>query len=145
MFSLIKQLVILVTFLFLIVFASIYFRENRAHQNLNNKEVSFLVVDAARGTGNILGSVIDFVILIASKLGLGDLDDFSNLNNHSNFDFDDNLREKIIAEEWAQHHQQLEFNDFFRDSIEKIPQLYLDTKIYSNAWRNFWSLNWLNL
>jgi hypothetical protein len=147
MFRALKQFVILVAFLLLSVFAALYFQEDRegvAQQTEN--DTAIWLINAVKKTGGILSSVANLSLAINPKLDFSENEQFDNWEEVGSYDFNNSeaLAEgKVLMEGFSQKAEQSEFREFFNDFLSNIPTLYLDAKIYSNAWRNIRSLEWL--
>lgn len=147
MFRALKQFAILVVFLLLSVFSALYFQEEREDAaSQTDNEASIWVINTVKKAGNILASIADLSLAVNPKLDFSENEQFASWEEVGDYDFNNSeaLAEgRFLAEGLDQTVNQSEFRQFFNDFLEKIPTLYLDAKIYSNAWRNIGSFDWL--
>lgn len=146
MFKALKQIVIIVLFLLLSVFASLYFQEDRENidQPKENSAATWLI-NAVKKTGGIFSSLAEISFVMNPKLDFSANENFSNWQELGSYDFKNS---EILAEGEAltelleQKTERSEFRQFLNDFLKNIPDLYFNSKVYSNAWRNFKSLDW---
>ncbi len=147
MFRALKQFVVLLIFLLLSVFAALYFQEDRegvAQQTEN--DTAIWLINTVKKTGGVLSSVADLSLAVNPKLDFSENQQFSDWQEVADYDFSSSealMEGRILIEDFGQKAEQSEFREFFNDFFNNIPTLYLDTKIYSSAWRNIRSLEWL--
>lgn len=141
----------LILFLFLTIFAAVWFEDTGGEeQSADNKPASvrWLVV-----AGQQTWSVLD------SLLRLSEPNNYNDPNlvvDQSQLDLDmgaitsalplisPNQTEDLSSlADTALTSDNSGFGEFLNSFLDRAPALYLDTKIYSNGWRNFASLYWL--
>ncbi len=148
MFKALKQFAILIIFLLLIIFSALYFQEDREDESSPiDNETSAWLINAVKKTGQTLAAVANISSVVGPKLNSFEKNDqFSDWQEVANYNFNNS---EALAEgrglmvNLDQKIEQSEFRQFSRDFLKNIPSIYLDAKIYSNAWRNIRSLNWL--
>ncbi len=146
-----SQVIILILFLFLTIFAAVWFEDTGGEErDADNKRASvrWLVV-----AGQNTWSLIDALLKLSEPTDYNDPDLLSD-QPYSGSDIasivqsmsptassqNDNL--SSLADT-ALASENSDFREFLNSFFDRAPALYLDTKIYSNGWRNFASLYWL--
>jgi hypothetical protein len=149
MFRALRQFAIIIIFLLLSVFAALYFQEDRGYQSMQaeNESAAWLVKVVKKG-GSFLSAIASLSLASRPKQDIAENEQFANWQEVEIYDFNNSeaLTEgKILMEGFSQKAEQSEFRQFFDDFLKNAPSLYLNTKVYSNAWRNIRSLEWLRL
>jgi hypothetical protein len=147
MFKIISQIVILIVFLFLIIFVTVWFDDTEGkEENIDSRQPLSWLTESVKITGSVIAALFpeansnkisseDLDMVISDKIGGSSLveeipdiyDDVSNsASNFINNPGEDN-----------------EFREFVGDIVQKAPGYYFDIKMYNNAWKNFWSFYWL--
>lgn len=126
----ILQIVILVIFLFLTVFAAVWFDDTKGEENAQADKAKSMqwLADSFRKTGQIIDGL------------MGD-------SANTQGEIESKATELGDSTQWLETYQDTkqletpsEFRGFVSNIFSKAPSFYLDTKIYSNGWRNIWSL-----
>lgn len=141
----------LILFLFLTIFAAAWFEDTGGEeQSADNKPASvrWLVV-AGQQTWSVLDSLLrlseptnynDHNLLVDQSqpdLDMGAITSaLPSISPNQTEDFS-SLADKALTSNNSG------FGEFLNSFFDRAPALYLDTKIYSNGWRNFASLYWL--
>jgi len=143
------QVIILVLFLFLTVFASVWFEDTSSDDTTEVKKAQSItwISQAFQKTWyliNGLAGIADgesgFNNNLAEQNSLSEaythkIEKINNISQNI-----DNFSNSPIIEEFDSNSN---FSEFLGNFLNKAPSLYFDTKVYSNGWRNFWSLYWL--
>jgi hypothetical protein len=138
----IGQIIIFILFLFLTVFASVYFEDNGNEQDGQDPKRSIAwMAETVRRTGNFLDSFAGLSESgVSSSVSDSSVDTMAGRLENSAIslvDFTDNQRDINL---FTKTENSSDFNVFLSNLLQKAPSLYIDTKIYSNGWRNFWSI-----
>lgn len=146
MFRAIKQITILIIFLMLTVFASLYFQDNTVEANSESKMQATWLIKAIEGAGSLLSDLAHLAYLVNPNSEINSVSAVqSKVEQNLNFDTDFSTTKAVEAlETEVSFNSDLEFNAFLKDFLRKLPTLYLDAKIYSDSWQNFWSFMWLD-
>jgi len=149
MFKVISQIVLLIIFLFLTIFVTVWFNDTEGKEDSvdSRQSISWLSESV-----KITGSVINAFLPSTEK------DDNNQVGNNNssrdlstdNTNFIDNTPEiydglsdaakNYISSDGVKEN---EFRNFVGDIIEKSPKYYLDVKLYNSTWEKFWSFYWL--
>ena len=146
MFRAIKQITILIIFLMLTVFASLYFQDNKVEANSESKKQATWLITAVEGAGSLLRDLAHLAYLVNPNSEINSVSAVqSKVEQNLNFETDFSVSEVAqgLEAEISLHHD-VQFNAFLKDFLRKLPTLYLDAKIYSDSWQNFWSFMWLD-
>lgn len=144
MFRVIKQVAVIVAFLLLTIFSFVYYQDG-VQEKTTEEETVFVnaVVKIVTGGAGILNSILSLTDAPSSKsTPLTQVDYIQEIDSASQFV--DKLGElpqkdfKLFGPN-DNYSEKSEFKAFLNDFIRNIPVIYLDTKIYSNAVKNFWS------
>ncbi len=126
----ILQIVILVIFLFLTVFAAVWFDDTKGEESAQADKAKSMqwLADSFSKTGHIIDSLLG-----------------APADNKATMESTET--ESMNPDRWLDAYQASdqieapsEFKGFLNNLFSKAPSFYLDTKIYSNGWRNVWSL-----
>lgn len=135
MFRALKQIAVLIIFLMLTIFSSVYFQdEKNTEESGQHGVVVDWIVKTVKGSGKTLVNISSLVNLANPSIGL---EDSINVKDMKTEGADNFLSEKTKLEE--KYLEKTEFNQFLADFLYKVPAIYFDAKIYSNSWRNLWS------
>ena len=145
-----SQIVILVLFLFLTAFAAVWFEDTGGdeEQEVERAHSLLWLAQAGKKTWQIIDGI--------ANLSSGSYQQEVSVENTSSDDNNDS-RMKVMASDAVALVENFEsnsfeheiggtdssFSEFLANILKKAPERYLDTKIYSNGWRNFGSLYWL--
>ncbi len=146
-----SQIVILVLFLFLTVFAAIWFDDTGGDEEMEVERAHSVLwlVQAGKKTWQIIDGVSNLSPesyqaenTIENEDSGARVDDSGMLVMAGDAialveDFDTSYSENGTGASDGS------FREFLANVFKKAPERYLDTKIYSNGWRNFGSLYWL--
>ncbi len=126
----ILQIVILVVFLFLTVFAAVWFDDTKGEENAQVDKAKSMqwLADSFSKTGQIIDGIMGAPAANEVTVESAEVDNIS-------------------SEPWLDTYQDIsqtespsEFKGFLSNLFSKAPSFYMDTKVYSNGWRNVWSL-----
>jgi len=143
----ISQIIILVLFLFLTVFASVWIEDTGGYENTETTRSQSILwfSKAAQKTRQMINGLADIAVPSASETVKENKRDsvvaaeaVSNLE-----EFTQDLGSMASASTLDSFNSDSNFRQFLANFFSKAPSLYFDTKVYSNGWRNFWSLYWL--
>lgn len=144
-----SQIVILVLFLFLTAFAAVWFEDTGGdeEQEVERAHSLLWLAQAGKKTWQIIDGI--------ANLSSGSYQQEVSVENTSSDNNDSRM--KVMASDAVALVENFEsnsfeheiegtdssFREFLANILKKAPERYLDTKIYSNGWRNFGSLYWL--
>jgi len=126
----ILQIVILVIFVFLTVFATVWFDDTKGEENAQVDKAKSMqwLADSFSKTSQIIDGIMGGPAATQVTTESAEV-------------------ENISSEPWLDTYQDAnqvettsEFRGFLSNLFSKAPSYYIDTKIYSNGWRNVWSL-----
>ncbi len=147
-----SQIVILVLFLFLTAFAAVWFEDTGGdeEQEVERAHSLLWLAQAGKKTWQIIDGI--------ANLSSGSYQQEASAEN-TNSDDNNDGRMKVMASDALALAENFEnnssndsvgssgsdssFREFLANILKKAPERYLDTKVYSNGWRNFGSLYWL--
>lgn len=144
-----SQVIILVLFLFLTVFASVWFEDTGGDESVETSKSQSIVwfSQAAQKTWQIIDGLAGIAspksmsdspsagVSVTSNSVVGATAEINNITQ--------NLGDLAASPAIAEMNSDGNFSEFIGSFFKKAPSLYFDTKVYSNGWRNFWSLYWL--
>jgi len=148
MFKTISQIVILIVFLFLTIFVTVWFNDTGGNEEqVDSRQSLSWFTESLEITGSVLAvffpktsnsdtSSHDFNVTTSGQVEnapylMEEVPDMYNNVSDSASNFINNSTEDN------------EFREFVGDMMQKAPEYYLDMKMYNNAWKNFWSFYWL--
>jgi len=147
-----SQIVILVLFLFLTAFAAVWFEDTGGDEEREVERAHSLLWIAQAGKKT--WQIIDGIANISS----GSYQREAPFEDATSDDNDDGSIKSMasdalaLAENFENSYSNdivdvsdsdSGFRNFLANIFKKAPERYLDTKVYSNGWRNFVSLYWL--
>ncbi|MDD3285236.1 MAG: hypothetical protein PHG95_01155 [Patescibacteria group bacterium] len=142
-----SQVIILVLFLFLTVFASVWFEDTGGDENVETTRPQSILwfSKAAQKTWQIIDGLAGIAVPSSSKPVKEDSQaSVPAIEVASDLDeFTQDLGSMAAASTLDSFNSDGNFRQFLGNFFSKTPSLYFDTKVYSNGWRNFWSLYWL--
>ena len=146
MFRAIKQITVLIIFLMLTVFASLYFQDAQVESSTESEAQAIWLIKAVKGAGSLLSDLAHLAYLANPSSEINSVRAVqSEVEQNLNFDTDFSATKAVEAlETEVSFNNDLEFNAFLKDFVRKLPALYFDAKIYSDSWQNFWSFMWLD-
>jgi hypothetical protein len=148
MFKVISQIVLLIIFLFLTIFVTVWFNDTEGDETINDSRQSISWLSESI---KVTGSVINAFLPNTEKNSNFDNNDVSeDATTSSDSSFTTDIPEmyssitgpalEYINDENGEEHG---FRDFVGGIVEKAPEYYLDVKLYNNSWQKFWSFYWL--
>lgn len=152
-----SQIIILVLFLFLAAFASVWCGNSISHDDQadNSQTSSVLWISQA---AHKVWLVLDYLTQLTSPS-----EKLTSSEPVSTEDYQNDLvtaKERVqeIVQDSPEAYNELnqpttesmadtaavkeDFWNFIGNLLKKSPNLYLDNKVYGNGWRDFWSLYW---
>jgi hypothetical protein len=146
-----SQIVILILFLFLTVFAAVWFEDTGGDEEREVERAHSLLwlVQAGKKTWQIIDGISNL-----SPESYQAENAIENEDSGASIDDSEMLvmagDAMALAENFDTSYSEDgsgvvdgSFREFLANIFKKAPERYLDTKIYSNGWRNFGSLYWL--
>ena len=149
MFKIISQIVLLIIFLFLTIFVTVWFNDTEGDESMGDSRQSISwLSESIKITGSIVSAFLPNTEKSTdsqnsnpsvaettedSSSFASDIPEMYNNISNSALGYIDN----------NENGEDNEFRNFVGDIIEKSPEYYLDVKLYNNAWQKFWSFYWL--
>ena len=148
MFKTISQIIILIVFLFLTIFVTVWFKDTGGNEEqVDSRQSLSWLSESAKITASILSAFFP-----KTDNAETDLHDF-NMATSGQIDKTSSLMEKApdmynnvndSASTFINNStKDNNFREFVGNIMQKAPGYYLDMKMYNNAWKNFWSFYWL--
>lgn len=152
-----SQIIILVLFLFLAAFASVWCDNstNQADQEDNSQTSSMLWVSQA---AQKVWLILDYLAQLASPSEKLTASDSVATEDYQSDLVTAKERVREVIQDSPEAYDELNqptaesmadtaavkenFWNFIGNLLKKAPNLYLDNKVYGNSWRDFWSLYW---
>lgn len=145
----ISQIMLIVAFIFLAIFSMIWFDNSPdgSGDDVDKSKSVLIFVEAVQKTWQTINyfTTMSSPLLIDAEDSVTEVSDLSNsatkiLNGADNLVSGLESGAEAIDSEL---NSDTNFSEFLKNFFIKAPALYFDTKVYSNGWRDFWSLGWL--
>lgn len=148
MFKIISQIVILIIFLFLTIFVTVWFEDtDGGKESADSRQSISWLSESIKITGSVINA---FLPNDEKSIDCQENNISVETIAESDFSFSDDIPEVYnsisnSASEYIndENGEDNEFRNFVSNIIEKSPEYYLDAKLYNNAWQKFWSFYWL--
>ncbi|MBN2885070.1 hypothetical protein JXE04_04090 [Patescibacteria group bacterium] len=148
MFKTISQIVILIVFLFLTIFVTVWFDDTGGkEENIDSRQSLSWLTESVKITGSVLAIFLphesdvkinsnNFDVSISEYIddASSSMNDVAGMYNNVSDSASDFINSPT---------EDNEFREFVGSIMQKAPGYYLDMKMYNNAWKNFWSFYWL--
>lgn len=144
MFKVIRQVVIIITFILLTVFSAVYFQDGKSEKTTEeNLALTSGVIKVAGFGASVLNSLTNIAnpkSLNSTAVVAGNYDSELQLSSGVQNSFNRLIPQKAgDSMTNSVYSEKSEFREFMSSYVRRVPAIYLDTKIYSNAAMNFWS------
>ena len=139
------QVIILALFLFLTVFASVWFEDAGGKESAEPGKYNsfFWFSQSIKQTWSLFDALLGGASKNDESTGKKDASEPAAAALVEIDKVTKNVGDLALAPSVSSLSSDSNFSEFLRSFLNKAPSMYFDTKVYSNGWRNFWSLYWL--